>query len=414
MRGILAAVVATAIIAMAPTATAAGVKWLLIGGVTLQSEISIGAHLDNKLVIVARGIDGKVWRRCQAVAGDPSSWSSPWQQQWPLGGDSPLGASDPTVIGFNLDGTPNSFHAGAGVFVRGGEGEIWTTWRKNQDGDCNDPGEWSPWTRVSGDGAYSQPETQSLAIGSHMIGNTTGYNYDAHFSGSCYFARGIDNALWMKCGTIRYGSWRSWQSLGGVLTSNPTAFVNKNGVGYVFARGTDNSVWYIKLTAPDKTQTQSQAWTLTWGAWQPLGGKSAGDVAVGQNVHGELEIFIRDLSGTLMHRRETSVGGDWSRWVAVPGHGGTLTTDPTVCSQADGRLEVFVRGQDSAVWQTGQIDELNWSSWSSLGGVSMGKIACALNHSSDGTPTTLELFGVGTNFQAWHTWQTSPNGGWLQ
>ncbi|MFD9942879.1 matrixin family metalloprotease [Nonomuraea sp. NPDC059023] len=77
-------------------------------------------------------------------------------------------------------------------------------------------------------------------------------------------------------------------------------------------------------------------------------------------------------------------------------------------TNADGRLEVFVRGTDNAVhhnWQTSPGG--GWSGWSSLGGVLQGRIAVGRNH--DGR---LEIFGRGTDGGLYHNWQTVPNGGW--
>jgi len=51
------------------------------------------------------------------------------------------------------------------------------------------------------------------------------------------------------------------------------------------------------------------------------------------------------------------------------GLGGTLTSIPHVASNADGRLEGFVRGTDRALWHIWQTaPNGGWSGWSSLGG----------------------------------------------
>ena len=47
-----------------------------------------------------------------------------------------------------------------------------------------------------------------------------------------------------------------------------------------------------------------------------------------------------------------------------------ITSVPTVTNDADGRLEVFARGTDNALWHIWQTAPSNgWSSWASLGGV---------------------------------------------
>ena len=47
-----------------------------------------------------------------------------------------------------------------------------------------------------------------------------------------------------------------------------------------------------------------------------------------------------------------------------------ITSTPDVTNDADGRLEVFARGTDRALWHIWQTAPGNgWSSWASLGGV---------------------------------------------
>lgn len=53
----------------------------------------------------------------------------------------------------------------------------------------------------------------------------------------------------------------------------------------------------------------------------------------------------------------------WSGWDS---HGGTLTSGPGVCSWSSGRLDVFVRGTDSAMWHKWYNN--GWSGWEGLGG----------------------------------------------
>lgn len=51
-------------------------------------------------------------------------------------------------------------------------------------------------------------------------------------------------------------------------------------------------------------------------------------------------------------------------WISA---GGTANSGPAICSWADGRFDVFVRGADNAVWHR-SWDQTEWSSWESLGG----------------------------------------------
>ena len=78
-----------------------------------------------------------------------------------------------------------------------------------------------------------------------------------------------------------------------------------------------------------------------------------------------------------------------------------------VGSNQDGRLEVFARGTDLALWHIWQVAPNNgWSSWSSLGGVID---LLAVGRNQDGR---LEPLVRGTDLALWHIWQVAPNNGW--
>jgi acylphosphatase len=140
------------------------------------------------------------------------------------------------------------------------------------------------------------------------------------------------------------------------------------------------------------------------GGWDSLGGVITSRIAVGSNKDGRLEIFARGTDNALWHRWQTAPNSGWSNWGSL---GGQITSNPTVIANADGRLEVFVRGSDGAVWHIWQLSGGGWSSWASLGGGIIGNIAAGRN--KDGR---LELFVRGTNNALWHRWQTAANNGW--
>ena len=77
-------------------------------------------------------------------------------------------------------------------------------------------------------------------------------------------------------------------------------------------------------------------------------------------------------------------------------------------NNADGRLEVFVKGADNGLWHIWQVAPNNgWSGWSSLGGaMTQGPI---VGRNGDGR---LEVFVKGTDGALWQTWQSAPNNGW--
>lgn len=80
----------------------------------------------------------------------------------------------------------------------------------------------------------------------------------------------------------------------------------------------------------------------------------------------------------------------------------------SVTRNLDGRLELFARGTDQALyhnWQTAPNGA--WSGWATLSGSVKSNLSAAQNQ--DGR---LEVFAIGTDNAVWHTWQSSPGGVW--
>jgi acylphosphatase len=83
------------------------------------------------------------------------------------------------------------------------------------------------------------------------------------------------------------------------------------------------------------------------------------------NADGRLEVFIRGTDNAMWHMWQTVPNGGWSGWASL---GGGLSSGPQIAVNADGRLEVFVRGTDNALWHMWQtVPNGGWSGWASLG-----------------------------------------------
>ena len=103
-------------------------------------------------------------------------------------------------------------------------------------------------------------------------------------AGLAVFGRGTDNALWWSHQTTS-GSWSSWQSLGGVITSQPGAAAGVTaGFGplVTLARGTDGALWY-----------RVQGTGGSWSAWRSAGGGLlAGTGPAAVNADGGLAVAV--------------------------------------------------------------------------------------------------------------------------
>ena len=138
---------------------------------------------------------------------------------------------------------------------------------------------------------------------------------------------------------------------------------------------------------------------MTWLGWESLGGTLTSDPAVASWSSGRLDVFARGTDNALWHKWFQN---GWSGWESL---GGVLTSDPAVASWSSGRLDVFVRGTDNALWH--KWFQNGWSGWESLGGV--------LTSSPDVSSWAsgrLDVFVRGTDNAMWHKWFQGGWSGW--
>jgi len=223
------------------------------------------------------------------------------------------------------------------------------------------------------------------------------------------FVVGDDGSLNHAWQTAPSGPWSPWNGLApaSTLASGPArASANQDGRIEIFGMQSGGVLWHIWQTAPNN------GWSAGGVLGQP-GTPIVGSAAVGKNQDGRLEVFGVGQDKALHHIWQTSPNNGWSSWssLAAPPPGIDIG-DPRVINNQDGRLEVFVQAADGNVWHVWQTAPNNgWSSWSSLGippaGVANG--APFVGRNSDGR---LELFVTGDDGNLYHMWQLAPNSGW--
>jgi hypothetical protein len=179
------------------------------------------------------------------------------------------------------------------------------------------------------------------------------------------FVQGTDGQLWWKYTTNGGGSWTSWRSLGGKLTSSPAAASPASGVIDVFVRGSDGALW-------QRTTTNGGA---SWSAWASIGGQLASGTGPAVCSQGSsLDVFVQGTDHVLYYKQWD--GTTWSGWKSL---GAGLTSSPGVTSQANGKIDVFVRGTDNAIWYR-EYSGTSWSTWHGLSGLvasGTGPAACS-------------------------------------
>ena len=291
--------------------TSAGLVGAPAGVVGAPAVCSQGA---NSLDLFVRGTDNKVAWRHETPGGGWSTWTS-------LGGSV---TSDPAAF---VQHDPNGGSQYLIVSARGTDGALW--WNFLQVGRTT----WSGWGSVSG----------------QLLAGTGPTGYDVQGTQQGFFVIGTDHALWQF--TVSNG----WKSLGGYLTSSPSAVSYNKDYGIeVAARGGDGAVWYKYTT------DRSGGWTR----WYSLGGKlfaGTGPAVVFMN-DGKFYHFVTGTNNALYY----SVRGGQSGWQPLSGY---LTSSPAAASHSANAIDVFVRGGDGNLWSLRTTTlGTSWSSWYQVAG----------------------------------------------
>jgi subtilisin family serine protease len=119
-----------------------------------------------------------------------------------------------------------------------------------------------------------------------------------------------------------------------------------------FVVGNDGGLWESTLSSAPATP------------WIPLGGVLTSDPDASSWGTGRVDVFARGADFALWHRWSND-GQTWGPWEPL---GGLLLSGPTAVSRAFNRVDVFARGADNAVW-TRSWTGTTWTAWSSLGGI---------------------------------------------
>lgn len=133
--------------------------------------------------------------------------------------------------------------------------------------------------------------------------------------------------------------------------------------------------------------------------WESLGDMADSSPAISSWGPGRLDVFVRRSDNAIWHK---SFENRWSDWESL---GGSLSSDPAAVSWGPGRIDLFARGTDDALWH--KWFEGGWSGWESLGGGLKSAPAAA----SWGRGR-LDVFAQGGNDALWHKWFDGGWGAW--
>lgn len=228
------------------------------------------------------------------------------------------------------------------------------------------------WCVIFGGGGGRQcaPSTPVAPIGQTrslggIITSAPAAFYDARYQRFSLFGRGSDGALWYRGRPASATAWDNWQSLQEGLKGNPAVGL-LGGTGLaVFARGTDDAVWYkiraVSVNAATGAVTDEFLNRIS------LGGVVTSDPVVASNAGGRLEVFARGTDNALWHNWQLD-NGEFGGWASL---GGTLLGGAAAGLNQSGRMSVFHRGTDSGLWvrtQLGVGTSSDWGAWGSIGG----------------------------------------------
>ncbi|PWI45256.1 serine/threonine protein kinase [Streptomyces sp. ICBB 8177] len=148
----------------------------------------------------------------------------------------------------------------------------------------------------------------------------------------------------------RWSAFHDLPRAGVPLTGGPRA-LDLAGTTYVFARGTDQNIWY--LTRDDATGR--------YGSWQRLTGiHVADDPAVVSASPGTLDLFALGTDGLLYRRTLGTTGGGWSEWFQVDERT-RFDAAPAAASSEPGRIDLVGRTGGDLV--TASLVDGRWNAW---------------------------------------------------
>jgi len=176
------------------------------------------------------------------------------------------------------------------------------------------------------------------------------------------------------------GPWSTVSTLGGETSSSPAVVAPADRRLDVYARGSDNGVWYRRYDG------------TAWSGWASLGRTTyASPAASARRGTSIVDVFVRGTDNAIYHRYRN--GNTWSSgWASIGAPPGGATSAPAAVSNSAGRIDVFVRGGDSAIWR--RTWTTSWSAWTSAG----GSATSAPTVTSRGT-NTMDLFMRGSDGQ---------------
>jgi hypothetical protein len=298
----------------------------------------VGRNADGRQEIFALADDGALWQKWQTA---PNNGWSEWKTLGVPAKD--ISLIENFTVGRNKDGRQE-------VFAIGSDKNIWQIWQTFPNGG------WSNWEKL-GQPHIGVRETDRISVG---------INEDHRQE---LFVMGKDNSVWHIWQVGPNIGWSSWESLGKANDvfdgsekpkernlSNPVVAKNTDGHLEVFAPG--NGAFCNRWQERWRDGANNVTWRHQGWNEKPKPRPEVAiislDVAI--NFESKLEVFSFSENGSLWHAWQVNETPFWSKWedLGRPSTNIRKADQLTIGTNQDGRLEVFVVGEDNAIWHIWQ------------------------------------------------------------
>jgi hypothetical protein len=188
------------------------------------------------------------------------------------------------------------------------------------------------------------------------------------------------------------GSWNAWQDLKGNFSAAPIVAPYSDGRLAAFVHSNYGTMFY-------SGQNTDQSWT----PWRELGGQGVSDAAATTDSAGRLRAVGVSNSGQIYEMSDATSRGAWSAWKAV-GTPFYAASNPALALGQGGKLTLLALDSRGALRVNSQAaGSSSWpNSWQNLGGSFAS--APVVTRNADGR---LEVFLRGTDQGLYHLWQTA-------
>lgn len=202
------------------------------------------------------------------------------------------------------------------------------------------------------------------------------------------------------------GSWSDWERLWRGMAGKPAVVKKADGSLMIFARDAGGTLHRREQSSPNGGATKN-----LWNASVTLAMNAAGDPSVATNHDGRLEVFWRGTDNALWHQYQLEASGALSHLFLIPfSLGGGIVGNPTAVTSPNGRIVVFARGLDKSIFrmeQNARNSSLDWTSWQGLGGGLISDPVVGAHRSG-----VMEVFALGLDAAVWSRRQSGTSGSW--